>query len=115
MNTSTPSIVCRSFPRRDVLRPRDDIEAKASRIAARIAAVKSKPLAPAVFIGVQSGFGLVADFELFNLTADVSPMLLKNSTVTRDSLERAGFYVPTILPAQINQVKAERSYGEITA
>jgi hypothetical protein len=70
---------------------RDDLEATALRIAARRRA--SLPLAPAVFIGVQEGWGVIPDSELYNLTAPI-PDRTTGSTVTRETLEAAGYYVP---------------------
>jgi hypothetical protein len=49
--------------------------------------------APAVFIGIQSGEGVIPDFELYNLTQDVGEYK-KDSTLSRESLEDMGFYVP---------------------
>lgn len=49
--------------------------------------------APAVFIGVQSGEGVIPDFELYNLTQDVGEYK-KDSTVSRQTLEDMGFDVP---------------------
>ncbi len=109
------TITIRSFPRRVAQFPRDDIEAKAARIARRLESQHRLPAAPAVFIGMQLGYGFAADIELFNLTTDVSPELLRNSTVSRETLEKAGFYVPPISPARINQANADHACGEITA
>lgn len=52
----------------------------------------SKPLAPAVFLGWnENPFG--DDLELWNLTEDIEGHP-KSSTVTRETLENRGFYVP---------------------
>lgn len=56
---------------------------------------KDKPLAPAVYIGTQPGFQTIPDMDLFNLTKDI-PGHPKNSTVSRTTLEKAGFYVPEV-------------------
>ncbi len=115
MNTLTaPRIVINSFPRRSP-ELRDDIAAKDARITARLAAQKRLPLAPAFFIGVQQGFGPIPDTEMFNLTADITPEHRNGSTVSRATLEKAGYYVPPISPARINQANAGRVYGELTA
>jgi hypothetical protein len=56
-------------------------------------ATDPRPLAPAEFCGVQSGFGVRPDFEIFNLTAPVGDHP-EHSTVSRDTLEHAGYRVP---------------------
>lgn len=48
--------------------------------------------APAVFIGWQSGNGVLPDFALFNLTRDVAGHP-KDSTVSAATLVRLGFAV----------------------
>lgn len=52
--------------------------------------------APAVFIGMQSGCGLRPDFALYNLTADI-PGHPEGSTVSAQTLERNGFFLPASL------------------
>ncbi len=53
-----------------------------------------KTPAPATFIGVQEGIpGKIADIELYNLTQDI-PGHPEGSTVSRETLEKAGFEVP---------------------
>lgn len=104
----------RNFPRRASLPQRDDLEATAARIAARQRAARSLPPAPAKFIGVQHCWGLTPDIELFNMTATVGE-LIEGSTVSRDTLEKAGFFVPAILPARNNQGSADSHYGRFTA
>ena len=64
-----------------------------------------RPLAPAVFQGVQQGVpGLVEDFELYNLTEDI-PGHPAGSTVARETIEKAGYRLPerTEQAAQPNQ------------
>ncbi len=58
------------------------------------AATAQKELAPAVFIGTQSGFGIMPDMDLFNLTRDIEGHP-EGSTVSRQTLEAHGFLVPT--------------------
>jgi len=53
-------------------------------------------VAPAVFLGVQPGFGDVPALALFNLTGDVEGNGRRHcagSTVTRRSIEEAGYQV----------------------
>ena len=52
----------------------------------------ANPVAPAVFIGVQN-FGHGITVELFNLTADIAGHPVE-STVSRQTLESAGYFVP---------------------
>jgi hypothetical protein len=52
----------------------------------------ARPLAPATFTGVMKLDGLPA-IELFNLTKEVAGQPI-GSTVSRDTIERAGFYLP---------------------
>lgn len=51
------------------------------------------PLAPAVFLGVQPGFGVLPPFALYNLTADI-PGHPEGSTVSSVTLLAAGFRLP---------------------
>lgn len=53
-----------------------------------------RPFAPATFCGVQSGCGVMPDFELWNLTAPISGHSA-GSTVSRQSIEAAGYQLPT--------------------
>jgi hypothetical protein len=53
----------------------------------------TRPLAPAEFLCVQAGFGIVPDFELWNLTAPI-PGHPTGSSVSRQTLLAAGFRVP---------------------
>jgi hypothetical protein len=48
---------------------------------------------PAVFIGIQDGFGITPSFELYNLTAQVGAHPA-GSTVARKVLEEHGYVVP---------------------
>ncbi len=50
-------------------------------------------LAPAEFHGIQEGFGVFQDIELWNLTADI-PGHPEGSTVSRETLISAGYFVP---------------------
>jgi hypothetical protein len=50
----------------------------------------SKPPAPAIFIGTQR---IGPPIDLYNLTEDI-PGHCKHSTVSRETLEKAGFSVP---------------------
>lgn len=56
--------------------------------------------APAIYRGMQDGFGIVPDFELWDLTADI-PGHPSRSTVSRQTLEAAGYYVPVSKPAAL--------------
>lgn len=58
-------------------------------------AVKTPRLAPAVFIGIQDGFGVVPAIELYALTAPVG-MHPARSSVSRRTLESHGYYVPPV-------------------
>lgn len=49
--------------------------------------------APAIFIGVQEGFGPIPAQELYNLLTNVGTHPA-GSTVTRQTLERHGYAVP---------------------
>jgi hypothetical protein len=49
--------------------------------------------APATYCGILEGFDDVPSVELFNLTADI-PGHCKESTVSRQTLESAGYFVP---------------------
>lgn len=53
-----------------------------------------KPLAPAVFLGIQEGIpGKIPDLELYNLTEAIDGHS-GGSTVSRQTLEKKGYYVP---------------------
>jgi len=53
----------------------------------------AKPPAPATFLGTQKGYKTIPDYDLYDLTQDL-PGHPKGSTVTRETLEDAGFTVP---------------------
>ncbi|HEX2860703.1 MAG TPA: hypothetical protein VHN79_03645 [Lacunisphaera sp.] len=53
----------------------------------------ARPVAPATFHAWQSGMGVMPDFELWNLTADI-PRHPKDSTLSRQTLESYGYTVP---------------------
>ena len=57
---------------------------------------------PAYFIGRQEGSDGIADFDLYNLTEDI-PGHPEGSTVTRSTLEAAGFHVPPRTPAPLRE------------
>jgi hypothetical protein len=59
------------------------------------AVLQARPLAPAVFIGRQE-IGDGESIELFNLTTDIAGHPV-DSTVSRQTLERAGFFVPSTI------------------
>jgi hypothetical protein len=59
------------------------------------AALQMRPVAPVVFIGRQD-IGDGDSIELFNLTADIDGHPI-DSTVSRQTLERAGFFVPSTI------------------
>ncbi|MBE7538476.1 MAG: hypothetical protein HS122_08695 [Opitutaceae bacterium] len=52
-----------------------------------------RPIAPAVFHGIQDGFGVFPSIELWNLTANI-PGHPEGSTISRQTLEKHGFFVP---------------------
>ena len=54
-----------------------------------------KPKAPAHYIGTQEGFGTIKAIDLFNLTAPI-PGHPVDSTVSRETLELAGFECPAL-------------------
>lgn len=51
-------------------------------------------VAPVVYRGYQEGFRNVPGYHLYNLTADLGPKLVKGSTVTEESLLKAGYTIP---------------------
>ncbi|HXI51197.1 MAG TPA: hypothetical protein VNH84_06825 [Candidatus Saccharimonadales bacterium] len=53
----------------------------------------TRPLAPAYFIGEQERLS-GPPVQLFNLTETINEQHVKGSTVSRETLERAGFRVP---------------------
>lgn len=63
-------------------------------------------LAPAVFVGVQEGFEQIPSIELYNLTTDIAGHS-NGSTVSRDTIERAGFYLP---PLSVRERRREAWY-----
>ena len=56
-------------------------------------------LAPATFCGVQAGLKHLPDIELYNLTAPVGHHPV-GSTVSRGTLERHGYTVPSLTTEQ---------------
>lgn len=59
-------------------------------------ALAERRLAPAVFLGWQSGCGVRPDFALFNLRAEIAGHP-RGSTVSAETLEAAGFRVPELV------------------
>ena len=56
--------------------------------------VENKPVAPANFLGIQPGIpGRIPDLELWNLTESIKGHGA-GSTVSRQTIEKAGFYLP---------------------
>lgn len=55
----------------------------------------ARPLAPAFFVGVQEGFQHLPAIEIYNLTAQLGDVPA-GSTVSRATLEDAGFYLPAL-------------------
>jgi hypothetical protein len=54
-------------------------------------------VAPVVYRGFQQGYGELPGQHLYNLTADIpGTAFAKGSTVTRNSLEQAGFTIPPV-------------------
>lgn len=77
----------------------------------------ARPMAPAVFIGVQDGFGLRPSFRLFNLTADIAGHPA-GSTVSEETLTAAGFTVnlcTEIAPEQVAAAPVTARCIEIVA
>lgn len=67
-----------------------------------------KAPAPATFVGIQEGIpGKIADIELYNLTQDI-PGHPTGSTVSRQTLEKAGFAVPE-KPAKVASTVSDGS------
>ena len=58
--------------------------------------------APVVYKGFQPGFGTIPGTDLYNLTDTIAENLVKGSTVTESSLNKAGYRVP-----QAEKVKAD--------
>jgi len=56
-------------------------------------ALADRPVAPARFIGTQQGYGMVPDFDLWNLTADL-PGHPTDSTVSSETLLKHGYRLP---------------------
>ena len=75
-------------------------QGKADSSYGNIPVTSGKLPAPAVFRGIQSGFGIVDDFEMWDLTADI-PGHPVRSTVSRQTLEEAGYSVPESRPAAL--------------
>ena len=65
-------------------------------------AVKTLRPAPARFIGIQDGFGVLPAIELYALTAPVG-MHPACSSVSRRTLESHGYYVPPLAPKAVAQ------------
>lgn len=63
-------------------------------------AINSYRLAPARFIGLQDGFGLMPSFELYHLEAPVG-VHPEGSSVSRETLERHGYFVPPVPQMQL--------------
>lgn len=55
-------------------------------------------VAPATYLGIQKGFDTIKDIELYNLTDDI-PGHPEGSTVSRQTLELAGYTVPQVSAA----------------
>ena len=70
-----------------------------------VVAIQRREVAPAVFVGVQSGFGRVSDFKVFNLAADIAGHP-QGSTVSDETLVKAGFALPTCSEITPDQVAA---------
>ena len=62
--------------------------------------VQARRFAPAQFIGIQDGFGLIPSIELYNLTARVGIHCV-GSSVSRSTLESHGYYVPPLPVEQL--------------
>lgn len=60
----------------------------------RLAARDRRPVAPAVYLGIQEGFGIVPDIELWNLTADAAGLGKAGFTLSRASIIAAGYRLP---------------------
>jgi hypothetical protein len=71
-----------------------------------VAIAQSKPVAPAVYVGRQDGAGIFDDFDLYNLTADI-PGHPEGSTVSAETLERAGYRLPLDIRASSAGVSAD--------
>lgn len=52
------------------------------------------PIAPATFLGIQEGYGLIAPIELWNLTAEIPGLGKAGATVSRKSIIAAGYRLP---------------------
>lgn len=69
--------------------------------------------APATYHGLQRGFDTIKDIELYDLTEDI-PGHPEGSTVSRQTLERAGYTVPQVSAAFLApQLAGERLPGSI--
>ena len=62
-----------------------------------MAASEFSPAAPATFIGIQDGFGLMPPIELYNLHTPVGEHPA-GSSVSRQTLEKHGYAVPPVTP-----------------
>lgn len=60
----------------------------------RLSARAGRPIAPAVYIGFQEGFGPVPSFHLWSLVADIAGHKA-GSTVSSNTLISAGYRLPT--------------------
>jgi len=62
-----------------------------------MAAPEFPPTAPATFIGIQDGFGILPPIELYTLDAPVGIHPI-GSSVSRQTLEKHGYSVPPFSP-----------------
>lgn len=60
-------------------------------------------MAPVEYAGYQEGFGKVPGFHQYTLTEDLSPKLVKGSTVSAEALRKAGYEVPPPPPLHATQ------------
>lgn len=73
--------------------------------ATAFASEENLPDAPVSYKGYQSGFGSVPGFDLYNLADTIAPNLVKGSTVTGESLRKAGFRVPAAEKAKADAAR----------
>lgn len=73
-------------------------EAAAEKVKlAKLDPITGKPLAPAIFVGIQENLPGKPPFEIYNLTEDI-PGHPAGSTVVRQTLEAEGFVLPPHAP-----------------
>lgn len=72
-----------------------------------------KPVAPVEFVGVQSGFGILKDFELWNTTEDFAGHK-KGATLSAETIDKLGYITPAradVLKVQHQRQRMKNSFS----